>query len=146
MAATTTSIQDMRVFVNFLNAKSVSLSKLLPIRICNSTVLGLVDSGDSFYNTMSLAVATRIGLTYYQSYEGPPVGTALAGSTLDIVGVIKNTTFALIEESGKRHLFSSQLVIVKHLSCRLNISLPKGNWLTAALFFFPHLFSVFMRI
>ena len=73
----------------------LSVSFLLTIRICNSTVLGLVDSGNSFYNAMSLAVATRIGLTYYQPNEGSPVGTALAGSTLDIVGVIKNTTFTL---------------------------------------------------
>ena len=85
--------------------------------------LGLVDSANSFYNAMSLAIAARIGLTFYQPYEGPPVGTALAGSTLDIVWVIKNTNFAIIDESEKRHLFSSRLVIVKHLSCGLNISL-----------------------
>ena len=114
----------MRGFVNSLNAKSASLSKLLPVQICNSTVLGSVDSGNSFYNAMSFAVATRIGLTYYKPYEGPPVGTALAGSTLDIVGVIKNTTFTLTDESGKRHLFSSRFVIVRDLLCGLNISLP----------------------
>ena len=121
---TTTSIKEVRELVNSLNAKSESLNKLLPIRIGNSTVLGVVDSDNSFYNAMSLAVATRIGLTYYQPYEGPPVGTALAGSTLDIVGVIKNTPFALTDKSGKHHLLSSRLVIVHHLSCGLNTLLP----------------------
>ena len=77
----------MKEFINSVNAKSASLGKLLPVRICNSTVLGLVDSGNSFYNAISFAVATRIGLTYYQPYEGPPVGTAMAGSTLVIVGL-----------------------------------------------------------
>ena len=123
-SSSTTSNQDMKEFINSVTAKSASLSKLLPVRICNSTILGLVDSGNSFYNAMSSAVATRIGLTYYQPYKGPPVRTAALGSTLDIVGIIKNTTFTLIDESGKRHPFSSRLVIVKHLSCRLNISLP----------------------
>ena len=121
---TTTSIKEVRELVNSLNAKSASLSKLLPVSICNSTILVLVYSGNSFYNAMSLAVATKIGLTYYQPYEGPPVGTALAGSTLDIVGVIRHVSFSLTYESGKRHLLSSRLVIVPCLSCGLNISLP----------------------
>ena len=120
---TSTSIIEVRELVNSLNAKSASLNKLLPVRICKSTILGLVDSGNSFY-AMSLTIAKRISLTYYQPYEGPPVGTALAGSTLDIVGVIKNFTFALTDESRKCHLPSSRLVIVRHLSCVLNISLP----------------------
>ena len=119
---TTFPIKEVRELVNSLNAKSASLNKLLPIRICKSTIPGLVDSGNSFHNAISLAVGTNIGLTYYQPYERPPVGTALAGSTLDIVGVIKNTTFALTDEFGKRHLLSSRLV--RHLSRGLNISLP----------------------
>ena len=114
----------MTEFINSTKAKSASLSKLLLVKICNSTVLGLVDSGNSFYNAMSLAVATRIGLTYCQPYEGPPVGTAMDGSTLDIVEVIKSTSFTLTDESGKRHVFPSRLAIVRHLSCGLNLSLP----------------------
>ena len=80
--------------------------------ILHPHVLGLVDSGNSFYNAISLALATKICLIYYQPYVGPPVGTALAGSTLDIVGVIKNITFILTDESGMHHLLSSRLVIV----------------------------------
>ena len=73
---------------------------------------------------MSLAVATQIGLTYYQPYEGPPVRTAMAGSTMDIVRVIKSASFTLTDESSKRHVFFSRLVIVRHLSCGLKVSLP----------------------
>ena len=119
-----TSNRDALDFINSVNNKSASLSKLLPVSLRNSTVIGLVDRGNSFYNAISSAVATRIGLTYYQPYDGPLVGTAAVGSTLDVVGVIKSTTFTLTDESGKRHSFSSRLVIVKHLSCGFNISLP----------------------
>ena len=42
---------------------------------------------------MSSAVAKKIGLTYYQYYDGPPVATASVGSNLDIVGLIHSTTF-----------------------------------------------------
>ena len=127
MASTSRSIipaQDTKDFIHSVSTKSASLSKLLPVRICNSTILGLVDSGNSFYNAISSAVATRIGLTYYQPYEGPPVGTAAIGSNLDIVGIIKNTTLSFTDKSGKSHSFPSRLVIVKHLSCGLNLSLP----------------------
>ena len=86
--------------------------------------MGLVDSGNSFYNAISLSVAKRIGFIYYQEYNGPPVGTASVGSSLDIVGLIHSTTFSLTDESGKEHKLTSRLVIVKHLSCGLNISLP----------------------
>ena len=87
-------------------------------------VLGLVDSGNSFYNAISLSVATKIGLTQYDKYQGPPVGTALVGSTLDIVGVVNKIGFGLTDESGQRHVINARLVIVRHLSCGLNISLP----------------------
>ena len=95
----TSSVKEVRELVSSLNAKFATLNKLLPVKLCGSTFLGLVDRGNSFYNAISLAVATKIGLTYYQPYDGPPVGTALAGSTLDIVRVIKNITFTLIDES-----------------------------------------------
>ena len=60
-SAPTVSNPDALDFINSVNNKSASLSKLLPVRLCNSTVLGLVDSGNSFYNAISSAVATRIG-------------------------------------------------------------------------------------
>ena len=116
--------KEVRDLVSSCSTNSATLNKLLPVKICGSTVLWLIDSGNSFYNAISLAVATKIGLTYYQPYDGPPVGTALAGSNLDVVGLIKSTTFSLIDESGKEHRLSSPLVIVRHLSCGLNISLP----------------------
>ena len=127
----TSSVKEVREVISSLNSKSTISNKLLPIKLCRSTVLGLVDSGNSFYNAISLAVATKIGLTYYQHYNGPHVGTALAGSTLDIVGIIKNTSFTLVNESRLHYPMSSWLVIVWHLSCDLSISLPflVENWL-----------------
>ena len=46
------------------------------------------------------------------------------GSTLDIVGIVNKASFGLADESGQRHVITSRLVIVRHLSCGLNISLP----------------------
>ena len=110
--------------ISSCNTISATLNKLFPVRICGSVVMGLVDSDNSFYNVISSTVAKKIGLTYYQPYDGPPVGTASVGYNLDIVWLIHSTTFSLTEESGKEHKLTSRLVIVKHLSCRLNISLP----------------------
>ena len=117
----TNPAQDL---ISSCQTNSATLNKLLPVKICRFVVMGLADSGNSFYNAILLAVAKRIGLTYYQSYNGPSVGTALVGSSLDIVGLIHSTTFSLTDESGKEHKLTSRLVIVKHLSCGLNISLP----------------------
>ena len=110
--------------ISSCNSTSATLNKLLPVKICGFVIMGLVDSGNSFYKAMSLAVAMKIGLTYYHPYKGPPVGTASTGSSLDIVGLIQSTTFSLTDESRKEHKLTSRLVIVKHLSCGLNISLP----------------------
>ena len=108
---------DDRELISSFNSKSATLNKLLPIRISGYTILGLVDSGNSFYNAISLAVANKIGLTQYQAYHGPPVGTAQTGSHLTVVGIIKSTTLRLTDETGKIHKFASRLVVVKHLSC-----------------------------
>ena len=118
------SNNKIRDLISSLHSKSTALNKLLPVKLCGSTVLGLVDSGNSFYNAISLAVANKIGLSNFDHYTGPPVGTALVGSTLDIVGIINNITLGLIDESGRQHSISSRLIIVRHLSCGLNISLP----------------------
>ena len=114
----------MKELLNSLQSKSTSLNKLLPVKLCDSIVLGLVDSGNTFHNAISLSVAVKIGLHQYDEYEGPPVGTALVGSTLDIVGIANKVRFGLTDESGRRHVIHSRLVIVRHLSCGLNISLP----------------------
>ena len=114
----------MKELINSFQSKSTALNKLLPFKLCGSMVLGLVDSGNSFYNAISLSVATKIGLNQYDRYQGPPVGTALVGSTLDIVGIINKIGFGLTDESGQRHVINARLVIVRHLSCGLNISLP----------------------
>ena len=114
----------IRDLISSLHSKSTALNKLLPVKICGFTVLGLVDSGNSFYNAISLAVANKIGLSNFNHYAGPPVGTALIGSTLDIVSIVDNITLGLTDESGRQHSISSRLVIVKQLSCGLNISLP----------------------
>ena len=118
----TRSDAKMRDLISSLHSKSTALNKLLPVWLCGSTVIGLVDSGNSFYNAISLAVANKIGLSNFHHYTGPPVATALVGSTLDIVGII-NITLGHIDESGRQHSISSRLVIVRHLSCGLNISL-----------------------
>ena len=120
----TKSVREMKELLNSLQSKSTALNKLLPVKLCGSVVLGLVDSGNTFYNAISLSVAVKIGLNQYDEYEGPPVGTALVGSTLDIVGIANKVRFGLTDESGQRHVINSRLVIVRHLSCGLNISLP----------------------
>ena len=114
------SINTAQDLISSCTITSATLNKLLPVKICGFIAMGLVNSGNSFYNAISLAVAKRIGLTYHQSYNGPPVGTASVGSSLDIVRL----TFSLTDESGSEHKLTLRLVIVKHLSCGLNISLP----------------------
>ena len=110
--------------ISSYNINSATLIKLLPVKICGSIVTALVNSGNSFYNALSLAVAKRIGLLQYQPYKGSPVGTASVGSSLNIVGLIPSITFNLTDDTGKEHQLTSRLVIVKHLSCGLNLSLP----------------------
>ena len=91
----------MKELISSFQSKSTALNKLLPVKLCGSIVLGLVNSGNSFYNAISLSVATKIGLNQYDEYQGPPVGTALIGSTLDIVGIINKIGFGLTDESGQ---------------------------------------------
>ena len=118
------STKEVWDLISSCNTASATLKKLLPVKICGSIVLGLVDSGNSFYNTISSAVAAKMGLTYYQPCDGPPVGTGSVGSKLDIIRLIHSTTFSLTDESGEEHKLTSRLVIAKHLSCGLNLSLP----------------------
>ena len=118
------SARETKDLISSCNTTSATLNKYLPIKICGSIVMGLVDSGNSFYNALSLAVAKKIGLTYYQPNNGSPVGTASVGSSLNIAGLIQSIIFSLIDDNGKEHKLTSRLVIVKHLSCGLNLSLP----------------------
>ena len=52
----TTSIKEVRELISSLNTKSATLNKLRPIKLCASSTLGLVDSGNSFYNALSLSL------------------------------------------------------------------------------------------
>ena len=115
------SIKD---FISSCSSTSYNLHKLLPVKLKDHTVLALVDSGNSFYNVISSSVAKRINLHDYKPYTGSPVGTAAIGSSINIIGVVPSITFHLLDENGKEHAMSSRLVIVKHLSCGLNLSLP----------------------
>ena len=85
--------------------------------------MALVDSGNSFYNALSSAVAKKIGLLQYKPYKGSPVGTASVGSSLNIVGVVPSIQLTLTDDTGKEHQLTSRLVVVRHLSCGLNLSL-----------------------
>ena len=118
------SSSEVKDLISSCNATSANLHKLLPVKLHGHTVMALVDSGNSFYNALSLSVAKRINLRDYQPYTGSPVGTASIGSSINIVGVVPSIVFSLQDDSGKEHAMSSRLVIVKHLSCGLNISLP----------------------
>ena len=118
------SSSKIKDLISSCNASSDNLHKLLPVKINEHTIMALVDSANSFYNVLSLSVAKQMNLRDYKPYTGSPVGTASIGSSIDIVGVIPSITFYLRDESGKEHGMSSRLVIVKHLSCGLNISLP----------------------
>ena len=114
---------DVKDLISSCRTVSASLYKLLPVKINERTVVALVDSGNSFCNALSLSVAKRIQLLNYQPYTGSPVGTASVGSSINIVGIFPSINFHILDETGKEHVMPSGLVIVKHLSCGLNISL-----------------------
>ena len=115
---------DVKDLVSSCRTISASLYKLLPVKINERTIMALVDSGNSFCNALSLSVAKRIQLLNYQPYTGSPVGTASVGSSINIVGTFPSINFHILDETGKEHVMPSRLVIVKHLSCGLNVSLP----------------------
>ena len=118
------SSSEIKDLISSCITTSANINKLLPVKICGHKVMALVDSGNGFYNALSLSMAKRINLHEYQPYEGSPVGTASVGSSINIVGIIPSITFHLQDDTGKEHSLASRLVIVKHLSCGLNISLP----------------------
>ena len=118
------SPDDIKDLISSCRTISASLYKLLPVKLNGHTVMALVDSGNSFCNALSLSVAKRIQLLDYQPYTGSPVGTASVVSSINIVGIVPSFNFHIQEDTGKEHVMPSRLVIVKHLSCGLNISLP----------------------
>ena len=118
------SSNDIKDLISSCRAVSASLYKLLPVKLNGCTVMALVDSGNSFCNALSLSVAKRIQLLDYQPYTGSPVGTASVGSSINIVGIFPSVNFHIQDDTGKEHVMPSRLVIVKHLSCGLNVSLP----------------------
>ena len=115
---------DVKELIRSCHTISASLHKLLPVKLNGYTVMALVDSGNSFCNALSLSVAKRIHLLNYQPYTGSPVGTASVGSSINIVGIVPSFDLHVPDDTGKEHVMPSRLVIVKHLSCGLNISLP----------------------
>ena len=115
---------DAKDLISSCRTISASLPKHLPVILNGRTVMALVDSGNSFCNALSLSVAKRIPLTDYQPYTGSPVGTASVGSSINIVGIVPSLNFYIQDDTGKEHVLPSRFVIVKHLSCGLNISLP----------------------
>ena len=70
------SNSEVKDLISSCHTTSAALHKLLPVKLCGHTVMALVDSGNSFYNALSLSVAKRIKLLDYQPYRGSPVGTA----------------------------------------------------------------------
>ena len=124
----TKTVREMKELISSFQSKSTALNILLSVKLCGSIVLGWVDSGNSFYDAISLSVATKIGLDRYDKYQGPPIGTALVGSTLDIVGRIVNKIgFGLTNESGQRHVINSRLVIVD--ICLVDSTFLFHSWL-----------------
>ena len=118
------SSNDIKDLISSCRTISASVHKLLPVKLKDRTVMALVDSGNSFCNALSQSVAKRIPITDYQPYTGSPVGTASVGSSIKIVGIVPSFNFRIQDDTGKEHVLPSRLVIVKHLSCGLNISLP----------------------
>ena len=99
--------------------------KYLPIRIRTTTILALVDSGNSITNACSASMAKRLGLlNTMHPYNGPRVGTAKKGQLLHILGVIPEVELRLLDSLGREHWFRSQLTIVDKLSSGLNLSGP----------------------
>ena len=118
------STNEAKDLISSCILNSATLTKLLPINICRSVVMALVDSGNGFYNALSSAVAKKFSLLQYQPYKGSPVGTASVGSSLNIVEVIPSIHFILTDDTGKEHQLTSRQVVAKDLWCGLNISLP----------------------
>ena len=98
------SSNDVKDLISSCRTISASLHKLLPVKLNERTVMALVDN--------------------YQPYTGSPVGTASVGSSINIVGIVPSFNFHIQDDTGKEHVLPSRLVIIKHLSCGLNISLP----------------------
>ena len=111
------STNEAKDLVSSCTLNSAKLNKLIPVKICGSFVMALVDSGNSFYNALSLAVAKKIGLLQFELYKGSPVGTASVGSSLNIVGVIPSIQLTLTDDTSKEHQLTSRLIVVRHLSC-----------------------------
>ena len=118
------SSTDIKDLISSWRTISASLYKLLPVKPNGHSAMALVDSGNSFCNALSLSVAKRIQLVDYQPYTGSPIGAASVGSSINIVGIVASFDFHIQDEIGKEHVMPSRLVIGKHLSCGLNISLP----------------------
>ena len=73
-----------------MRLRSQQLCKYLPVEISGQLILGLVDSGNIFYNVISDTLANSLNLTNkLLPYEGPPVGTAKSGELLKIAGIAK---------------------------------------------------------
>ena len=115
---------DIKELISSCRTISAYLHKLLPVKLNGYTVMALIDSGNTFCNALTLSVAKIIQLLDYQPYTGSPVGTASVGSSINIVGVIPSCDLHVHDDTRKEHVMPSRLVLVKHLSCGLNISLP----------------------
>ena len=118
------SSDEVLQFVRALQARSADYNKVIPVRLNGHEVLALVDSGNTFWNAISSAVARTIGLECKSKYKGPPIGTAKNGESLAIVGLTDTVPMTFVDETGTGHNFSTRLVVVNHLSNGLNISLP----------------------
>ena len=91
--------------------------------------MALIDSGNGIQNAISDDLARFLKLRRAARYTGPVIGTAKKGSPLNIVGVVKPTTIVLFDRKGIKHRFLSSFLIIKDLSCGMNIS---GPWLSSA--------------
>ena len=109
---------------NIMKLQASGLCKYLPVEIAGQLILGLVDSGNIFYNVISEKLAENLKLNKLSPYNGPPVGTAKAGERLKISGVAKKVKLILFDDNNHKHVIKSDLVVIPQLACGLNISLP----------------------
>lgn len=108
---------------NTTRYSSRNFCKYLPVEIAGHLLLGLVDSGNIFYNVMSESLANNLKLKI-RKYNGPIVGTAKSGEFLDVTGIVKNVNLYVYDVNSSKYKLKSDFVIMPQLTCGINISLP----------------------
>ena len=91
------------------NNNTSSFQKYLPVIIRETTILGLVDSGNGITNAMSKDLAKRLGFEKLKKHTGVEIGTAKQGQKLNILGTLEKVPFYLVDSDKRKHLFKAPI-------------------------------------